>query len=57
MNQENAFPLGDNSDDDVHSIVIELEAHDVSRFERRVAVPCPRTNISITPSRRNSSFL
>ena len=41
MNRENAFPLGDNSDDDAHSIVIELEAHDVSRFEWRVAVPLP----------------
>ena len=41
MNQENTFPLGDNSDDDAHSIVIELEAHDVSRFEWRVAVPLP----------------
>jgi hypothetical protein len=41
MNRENAFPLGDNSDDEAHSIVIELEAHDVSRFEWRVAVPLP----------------
>jgi hypothetical protein len=41
MNQENAFPLGDTPDDDARSIVIELEAHDVSRFEWRVAVPLP----------------
>ena len=41
MNQENAFPLGDTPDDDAHSIAIELEAHDVSRFEWCVAVPLP----------------
>jgi hypothetical protein len=41
MNQENAFPLGDTLDDDGRSIVIELEAHDVSRFEWCVAVPLP----------------
>ena len=40
MNQENAFPLGD-TDEDARSIVIELEAHDVSRFEWCVAVPLP----------------
>jgi hypothetical protein len=33
MNRENAFPLGDTPDDDAQSIAIELEAHDVSRFE------------------------
>ena len=33
MTQENVFPLGDTLDDDARSIVIELEAHDVSRFE------------------------
>ena len=41
MNQENAFPLGDTPADDPRSIVIELEAHDVSRFEWCVAVPLP----------------
>ena len=41
MNQENAFPLGDTPDDDACSIVIELEAHDMSRFEWRVDVPLP----------------
>ena len=41
MNQENAFPLGDTPDEDARSIVIELEAHDVSRFEWCVAVPLP----------------
>ena len=41
MSQENAFPLGDASFEDEHSIVIELEAHDMSRFEWRVAVPLP----------------
>jgi hypothetical protein len=41
MNQENAFPLGNSPDDDARSIVIEFEAHDVSRFEWRVAVPLP----------------
>ena len=41
MNQENAFPLGDAPDDDARSIVIELEAHDASRFEWRVGVPLP----------------
>jgi hypothetical protein len=40
MNQD-AFPLGDNPVEEAHSIVIELEAHDVSRFEWRVAVPLP----------------
>jgi hypothetical protein len=30
MNQEKAFPPGDIPDDDARSIVIELEAHDVS---------------------------
>jgi hypothetical protein len=39
MNQENAFPLGDTPDADARSIVIELEAHDASRFEWRIAVP------------------
>ena len=41
MNQENAFSLGNSPDDDSLSIVIEFEAHDVSRFEWRVAVPLP----------------
>ena len=41
MTQENALPLGDTPDDDAHSITIELEAHDVSRFEWCVAVPLP----------------
>ena len=41
MNQENAFPLGDAPFEDERSIVIELEAHDMSRFEWRVAVPLP----------------
>ena len=41
MTQENALPLGDTPDDDAHSIAIELEAHDVSRFEWCVAVPLP----------------
>ena len=41
MDEENAFPLGDTPDDDARSIVIELEAHDASRFEWRVAVPLP----------------
>ena len=36
MNQENAFPLGATPDEDAHSIVIELETHDMSRFEWRV---------------------
>jgi hypothetical protein len=39
MNQENAFPLGDTLDDGARSIVIELEAHDASRFEWSVAIP------------------
>jgi hypothetical protein len=39
MNQENALPLGDTPDDDARPIVIELEAHDASRFEWRVGVP------------------
>ena len=33
MNQENAFPLGNAPFEDERSIVIELEAHDMSRFE------------------------
>ena len=41
MNQENAFPLGNAPFEDERSIVIELEAHDMSRFEWRVAVPLP----------------
>ena len=41
MNQENAFPLGAPAFEDERSIVIELEAHDMSRFEWRVAVPLP----------------
>ena len=38
---EDAFRLGDTPDEGVPSTVIELEAHDVSRFEWRVAVPLP----------------
>jgi hypothetical protein len=41
MNQTNALSLADTPDDDAESITIELEAHDVSRFEWRVAVPLP----------------
>jgi hypothetical protein len=41
MNQENAFPLGTPALEDERSIAIELEAHDMSRFEWRVAVPLP----------------
>jgi hypothetical protein len=41
MNQENAFPLGVPALEDERSIVIEFEAHDMSRFEWRVAVPLP----------------
>ncbi|HEU4677913.1 MAG TPA: hypothetical protein VFS35_00235 [Terrimicrobiaceae bacterium] len=41
MNQDNAFSLGNTSDDGADSIVIELEAHDASRFEWRVAIPSP----------------
>jgi hypothetical protein len=44
MNQENAFPLGDTPDADARSIVIELEAHDASRFECPSLFPCSRTN-------------
>ena len=41
MTQEKALPLEDTADDDANSITIELEAHDVSRFEWCVAVPLP----------------
>lgn len=42
MKQENGLPLLANlSDDDAASIVIELEAHQASRFEWRVSVPLP----------------
>jgi hypothetical protein len=41
MNRDNAFSLGNTSDDGADSIVIELEAHDASRFEWRVAIPLP----------------
>ena len=41
MTQENALPLGDTPADEARSIVIELEAHDVSRFEWCVALPLP----------------
>jgi hypothetical protein len=33
MNQENASPLGDTPDEEARSVLIELEAHDLSRFE------------------------
>ena len=33
MTQENALPLEDTAGDDAQPIAIELEAHDVSRFE------------------------
>ena len=39
MTQESALPA--TVDDDANSIAIELEAHDVSRFEWCVAVPLP----------------
>ena len=40
MTQENALPLEDTAGD-AQPIAIEREAHDVSRFEWRVAVPLP----------------
>ena len=41
MKQENGLPLANLFDDDAASIVIELEAHEASRFEWRVGVPLP----------------
>jgi hypothetical protein len=41
MSHESAFPPDNPSDDDARSIMIELEAHDASRFEWRVGVPLP----------------